>query len=58
MILIILCTKTIPPLKAFLKDIPLSKPLLEIPITLKEKPIAKPRPKIILTRGIDYCLKK
>jgi len=55
MILIISCIKTIPPLKAFLKDIPLSKPLLEIPITPKEKPIAKHRPKIILTRGIDYC---
>jgi len=43
-----------PLLKAFLKHIPLLKPLLEIPITLKEKPIAKPRPKIILYKAIDY----
>tara|TARA_R110000772_G_scaffold9661_1_gene31674 strand:+ start:33 stop:161 length:129 start_codon:yes stop_codon:yes gene_type:complete len=41
MILIISCTKTISPLKAFLKDIPLSKPLLEIPITPTRKTHSK-----------------
>jgi len=56
MFLKVSCIKNIYPLlKAFLKDIPLIKPLLEIPITLKEKPIAKPRPKIILYNAIDYC---